>query len=301
MASITDSTWRQYEKVIHLWWNFCQEKSLSMYEPDSTNVIEFFTQQEEKVKFYSTLNTYRAAISMLMSNRLGNDPDISRFFRGVANKKPVRARYTHTWDPSTVLDHLATWMPNEELNLEKLTKKLVTLLALSTAQRAQTLFAIRLANITTTDGLVKIHVTDRLKTSRHLKAQPVLDIPFFTEQISICPASTLQAYLEKTAQLRPSGDDRLFITFKKPYHAATTQSISRWIKATLEECGIDVTLFSGHSTRHASTSAAVRRGISIEAIKRTAGWSKNSEAFAKFYNRPLLKEDSFSAAILKKH
>ena len=87
MALTTDSTWRQYEKAIHLWWNFCQERSLSLYEPDSANAIEFFTQQDGKVKSYSTLNMYRAARTILMSNRLGNDSDISRLFRGVAKPR----------------------------------------------------------------------------------------------------------------------------------------------------------------------------------------------------------------------
>ena len=175
MASITDRTWRQYDKAIHLWWKFCQERSLPLYEPESANAIEFFSQQKEKVKMYSTLNIYRAVISILMSNRRGKDSDVSRFFRGVANKTPVRSRYTHSWDLSTLLDHLATWMPNEELTLAKLTKKLVTLLAIRTAQRAETLIAIRLADIMTIEDLIKIHIADMLKTSRHLKEQPVLN------------------------------------------------------------------------------------------------------------------------------
>ena len=147
MASITDGTWRQYEKPIRLWWGFCQQRGIPLYEPHNTDVIEFFTVEQEEVNTYSTLNIYRAAISILMLNKLGKDPDLSRFFRGVAKKKPTKAKYTHTWDPNTVLEHLATWTPNEELSLEKLTKKLVTLLALSTAQRVQTLFSIKKSNI----------------------------------------------------------------------------------------------------------------------------------------------------------
>ena len=164
-------------------------------------------------------------------------------------------------------------MPNDDLNLEKLTKKLVTLLALSTAQRAQTLFAIPLANIMTIESLKNPHH----RQAKNLKAGTSKNKQYSKSYSS----ENRQVY----AQLRPLGEDRLFITFKKPYQAATTQSISQWIKPTLGECGSHVTFFSEHSTRHASTSAVVRRGMSIKAIKRTEDRSKNSQAFAKFYNR----------------
>lgn len=300
MASITDGTWKQYEKPIHLWWTFCQEKGISVYDPDSSEVIEFFSQQSKKVNTYSTINIYRSAISILMSNKLGKDPDISRLFRGISNIKPTKAKYTYTWDPNKVLDHLATWGPNESLSLEKLTKKVAMLLALSTAQRVQTLFSIKTQNVRVLEDRIKIIITDRTKTSRYQKEQPILDIPVFTERIDICPATALQEYLKKTSQFRPEGEERMFITFKKPFHAATAQSISRWIKKTMEVSGIDVSTFSGHSTRHASTSAAARRGVNIESIRKAAGWSRNSTVFANFYNRPLLEEDEFAEAIFKK-
>lgn len=67
----------------------------------------------------------------------------------------------------------------------------------------------------------------------------------------------------------------------------------------MEESGIDVSTFPGHSMRHASTSAAARRRVNIESIRKAAGWSKNSDAFANFYNRPLLEEDGCAETIIK--
>ncbi|CAG5009444.1 unnamed protein product [Parnassius apollo] len=45
-----------------------------------------------------------------------------------------------------------------------------------------------------------------------------------------------------------------------------------------------------HSTRHAATSAANRADLNLDLIRKTAGWSNNSETFARFYNRPLLDD-----------
>lgn len=90
----------------------------------------------------------------------------------------------------------------------------------------------------------------------------------------------------------------LFITHKKPHQKATAQTISRWIKNTLSLAGISTNNFKAHSTRHASTSAALRRGVSVEMVKKITCWSNGSLTFFKFYNRPLYNDDHFAESIL---
>lgn len=97
----------------------------------------------------------------------------------------------------------------------------------------------------------------------------------------------LQFYMEKTKAFLPERP-ALFLTLKKPIHNASSQTISRWIKLTLSEGGIDISIFTSHSTRHAGSSAAFRAGVNIDEIRKSAGWSQNSSTFAKFYNRPLV-------------
>lgn len=60
---------------------------------------------------------------------------------------------------------------------------------------------------------------------------------------------------------------------------------------------VDTNIFAPHSVRHASTSKAARIGISLDIIRRSAGWSQNSQCFAKFYNRPLYKGYDFAKAV----
>lgn len=56
--------------------------------------------------------------------------------------------------------------------------------------------------------------------------------------------------------------------------------------------------YSSHSTRHAATSTALAKGIDLSIIKSTAGWSKESQVFAKFYNRPIESDRSdFATAV----
>nr|CAH7767173.1 unnamed protein product [Callosobruchus chinensis] len=97
--------------------------------------------------------------------------------------------------------------------------------------------------------------------------QPCLHIPFFSENKGTCPASTLLKYIDATKGLRQN-DDYLFLTYAGKHHRATKQTISRWVKCTLKEAGVDTSLFHPHSTRDSAVSAAKRAGVSIEEICR---------------------------------
>lgn len=85
----------------------------------------------------------------------------------------------------------------------------------------------------------------------------------------------------------------------KPYGAASSQTISHWIKALLSKAGIDTSQFTAYSTRHAAVSTAHKRGVDIATIRRSAGWAPGSQTFFKFYNRPIqTSNDQFARAIL---
>ena len=297
LSSIQTGIQKQYEKAIHLWWDFCQHKRLSPFEISTRRVTEFFTDPKVGKKSYSTLNIYRSAISLLSLNDLGKDPALLRFFKGLSVQKPQKPKYDSIWDPQPVLEFAGKLYLNQDISLEQLTKKLVILLALATAQRVQTLSKIFVDNIIHSDNQIQIKIPDRIKTSAR-NQKPLLNIPFFKDQPNLCVAQTLQVYIERTKSLRQE-TMQLFITHKKPYHAASSQTISRWIKNTLEASGIDTEIFSAHSTRHASTSAAARNGINIENIRKTAGWTENSRVFARFYNRPINTAENFTAAVIR--
>lgn len=297
ISSLTPSTLKQYNKPLVLWWKFCREKSIDINEASTPQILEFLSTTFKNLNSYGTLNSYRSAISLVISRDIGNDPEIRRFCKGAAVEKPQKPKYNFTWDTSPVLSYLSKLYPNEDISLEELSKKLVTILALITAQRVQTLSKIRLENIKFV-GREKaiIFISDRIKTSGRNPIQPTLEIPKFPENQNLCALSTLQNYISRTKQIR-GHSDYLILTIKKPHHSAQSQTISRWIKDVLKESGIDTSIFSAHSTRHASTSAAERKGINLDIIRKTAGWTENSNVFARFYNRPIISS-TFASSII---
>lgn len=281
------------------WWKHCSENAISPYTFNLTHYLDFLTNIHNNGASYSTLNSYRSALSLILPIKENDENLVKRFFKGLLSLKPPKPKYNVTWDPYPVLKFLERYFPLEELPLEKLTLKLVTLMALTTAHRVQTISKISLNNINQYKDRIEIKISEKIKTSGKNKLQPVLTLPFFKDKIKICVATTLLHYIKVTKSLRKNNENSLFLTFKKPHHPATSQTLSRWIKSVLKLSGIDTDTFSAHSTRHAATSAAFRSGIHIDTIKNTAGWTKNSNVFNLFYNKPLTPDrGEFARAIV---
>lgn len=269
-----------------------------MYNPTVQDLLNFFTKLYDSSAQYGTLNSCKSALSLILGQTLTSDDRIKRFYKGVFRLRPPLPKYHTTWDTSVVLNSLANWYPNENLSLEELSKKLATLLALTTAHRVQTISKINILNIKFLIDQVNIMIPDLLKTSRPGALQPVLNLPVFKEKPQICPVTTLRSYLLKTQSLRTCNN--LFISTKKPHKPITSQTLSKWIKLTLGSCGIDTSIFTAHSTRHATTSKAHQLGVNLNLIRQTAGWSGSSQTFGKFYNRIIQDSNvnSFAKSIL---
>ncbi|VEN36023.1 unnamed protein product [Callosobruchus maculatus] len=297
MSSITERTLKQYNTGLKLWWEFCQTRKRDPFSVEVSNVLEFLTHQFYRGVSYSSLNSYRAAIAQIAGPDLSQDYRLQRFFKGVYMLRPSSPKYGNTWDPAIVLNHLRNKC-NSDVSLEILTQKCVTLLALASGQRLQTLSLIDIRNIHHIDNRIDIHISARIKTSGRNRLQPSLQLPYFEKDPNLCVARTLLAYLKRTEAIRGSITS-LFLTIRKPYKKASTQTLGRWVKDILAKSGIDTKKFTAHSTRHAATSAAARKGLNFDTIRLAAGWSKNSKMFAEVYNRPLVVEnETFAETIL---
>lgn len=297
MASLADSSIRQYSRPLRSWWEFCVKHGYNAFEPLQDQVLEFLAEELTCVGSYSMLNTTRSAISLISINKIGDSALVKRFCKGVGKLKPPRPRYDHVWDPGPVIEKMKTLYPHDNLSLETLTKKLLILLALGSGQRCQTLSLLRISQIDSDGENLTIRVPDRIKTSGPGRAQPLLCFKKFKGHKELCIYRVLYDYIQRTENLRSEDCDFLFIALKKPHNAVCAQTIGRWIRATLVECGIDKA-FGAHSTRHASTSSAAEKGVTVDIINRAAGWSGDSRTFARFYNRPIVDRNKFSSVIL---
>lgn len=254
---------------------------------------------------YSSLNTARSAISNLCLNPamdpaqvpVGKHFLICRYLKGVFNQRKPTPKYRTTWPVDVVLDYLFKLWPLQSLSLKQLTLKLVTLIALCTGQRCQTLtfLDISLDYMTRTDDSYVFALTDHVKQNK--PGYVFSNVCLYKYSVKeLCVYETLDCYLSVTEKLRNS--TMLLVSLIKPHGAVTASTIGRWIKTALGEAGIDTSTFSAHSTRSASTSKA-STSVSVDTILATAGWKEES-TFRKYYNRPVPVSNQMSTAVLNR-
>lgn len=300
MAATSKSTTSQYNMYFERWITFASCKNLSVWAPCIQDVILFLTSMFESGLSYSSINSAKSALSSMLGKCedccIGQHPLIIKFMKGVSKLRPPSARYEVTWDANKVLLLFKNWGTDSDLSLHFLSLKLLGLLALITAQRVQTLAAIQITDIVWEEP-VQVVVRANLKCSSLRKPNVVLVLPSYAEDKTLCVVASLKAYLARTRLIR--GDEQqLLISYQRPHKRVTSQSISRWLTQVLEMAGIDTKVYHGHSFRHASSSKAVRSGLSIDTILQRVGWSPQSRTFARFYNKPLDKRVDFCLSVL---
>jgi len=132
LASLADSTVKQYTKPLQDWWYFCHSFSVPLFSPDPAQFLDFLARQMEQSNSYSVINNTRSAVSLITQNEIGIHPLIKRFCKGVGNLKPPRPRYNYIWDPAGDYETLDSVSIYDSFSLEVVSKKFAFLLALGT-------------------------------------------------------------------------------------------------------------------------------------------------------------------------
>ena len=282
------------------WVHFCSEQQIDAIYPSLNEILTFLTHLSSSNLGYSSINSAKSMLSSLFSllykRDIGTEPLIRHFMKGIFNMKPSLPRYVNTWDVQTVITYLDS-LNTLEVSLKLLSVKLTTVLALTTGQRCQTLWAIQVNDIEISKEFMKVRISKLLKQSKVNNHLREMYFEPFVKNSNICVIQCMKTYLAKTQELRKiSSAENLFIITQKPYNSATKSTISRRIKLALKWADIDIKTFSTHSTRSASTSAVLGKNP-IDTILKTAGWSKDS-TFRMFYNRPVSNSSEFSHAVL---
>lgn len=113
-------------------------------------------------------------MALILPDKIGENPILKRFLKGISNIRPTTPRYNFAWDTEPVLNFLATLVPLESLSFRILASKLATLLLLITGQRMQTIHLITLDNIIETSSGFQILITGKIKTSGVNSTNPCL-------------------------------------------------------------------------------------------------------------------------------
>lgn len=284
-----EGTRKSYRCYIIQWMMYCDFHNFDPYEPSIRNVTNFLRLLFQEGASYSTINIARCALSAVLDTNsretIGSDPMVSLVLRGCGNLRPPEPKYDSTWDVSKVFKLFNTWGRNSKLPLLKLSKKLTMLLLLCTAQRGQTIWRFHLSGLRFTEYGARFNMKHQLKQNK--PGEPLCTIKIFAydSNSEICPISCLREYIRRTSKLR-NGHDQLLLKSLRPHGPISRNTVASWTKKVLREAGIDTSRFAPHSTRAASTSAALASGININTLMAQASW-KRANTFAKHYNKPI--------------
>lgn len=101
-----------------------------------------------------------------------------------------------------------------------------------------------------TDTTATFRIQTLLKQTRpgyHLSS---VSFSNYQEDRKMCIIEHLKQYIKETADLRNS--DQLIISNQNLHAAVSSDTIARWIRTVLLQSGVDMSVYSAHSTRAAS-------------------------------------------------
>lgn len=278
-----EGTKKQYSSAWKKWSLWCCLRNCDSIRPLETDLVAYLLYLKNIKKSYSVISSHKSTIFETLKIVNPSFPTTSnliyRFMKGLKVEIPPKPRYSSTWDVGQVLDLISKWTQIETLSLKLLTYKLVSLLALSTAARSQTLKALRVDQVIINEDKIIFNCGDKLKNSKPGK-DFLLELKTFVKP-ELCPVRTVLCYLNRTEKLRK--DEQLLISFVN-YKAVSTSTIARWLKSVLILANVDISIFKAHSFRSASSSAAAHAGCKISDILKTASWS-SAKTFNTFYLR----------------
>ena len=288
------SSWRTksnktYDSHFKKWVCWCTERGSDPVSGPVSDVANFLADLHGEGYQSSSLNVFRSAISSIHDKvdgvEVGKHPIISRLLKGAFHLRPPLPRYSSTWSVDVVLQYLKGLGPTATLSLKSLTHKLVMLLALTRPSRSADLASLNLDRRRFSPEGVAFLPSRLAKQSR--QGRPLVEyfFPSFPHDPDLCPVRTLRQYELITSPLRGSSNRALFLAMVKPHLPVASCTIARWLKKVLEDAGIDVSIFSAHSVRGASSSAAALAGVTTNVILEAADWSTES-VFRRFYYKP---------------
>ena len=236
---------------------------------------------------YSTISSVKSVLFTLIHipgiTKIAEHPLVKRLMTGIFNSRPTLPRYNFTWDTSIVINFLKR-LDYDNLSHKLLSYKVAALLTILSGQRVSTVHKFRLSQLHITKDIAIFTIPSLLKHTKPGRVNLPVTFHKYPYDDLLCPVMLLNKYISYRESLSLGDTDELIITFGKPYHPASKDTIARWIKDLMRISGVDTDIFKPHSCRSASTSKAHISGVSIDNILKCGQWSSDS-TFYKFYCR----------------
>ena len=297
-VNIICHSWRggtrsQYDSAIRGWRKFCLGGKINPSCPSIEEILAYLTHMYESGMQYNTIASTKSALANVITipgiPSLSEHPLLQRFLKGVYNLRPPNPRYSVIWDTTVVIEYLAS-LPTDNMSTKLSLYKTVMLLTLLSGQRVSTLYNFRIDEMQLRMNEILFNVTALLKHDRVSRKKEPIIFHAYPHDKKLCPVTLIKQYMLVRDALVPSTEKAFFVTHGKPYHAATKDTLARWVKNTMSLSGVDTAVFRPHNCRSASSSTAKNAGAQLHTILHSGQWATES-TFYKFYQRQIIWND----------
>ena len=302
LGSWRDGTKSQYQSLARKWFEFCHQHQCDCVSPSLPLALQFLSDLFNAGLSYSSINTARSMLSSLLcleNNHIsfGQIPIVKRFLKGVFELRPSFPKYTTTWSISTVFTFIRK-SPLSKLTLKELSYRIAFLLALLSGQRCQTLSKLSIDNMLISEEKITFVILEKLKHTRINSHQKPIEFLSYPNDSNLCIVTHLNKYLDMTRGLRGDSSKQLLISFIKPHKPISCDTISHWVKNFMALAGIDISIYTSHSTRGTSASHLASKNVNIRDIMAATGWS-TEETFQRFYHFEQPDDFNYGDSILR--
>ena len=289
---------------------WCDSRGADPFQAPILVVANFLGRMFKKGLSYSTLCGYRSAISsyhdLVDGVKVGQHPTLIRLLKGVFNLRPPMRSLAPTWDLPSVLKALRL-PPFEHMlstSLKWVTLKTTFLVAICTAGRSSDITKLgftrpHFREEHNPDGIrfVPLRLRKQDRPGHLLKD---IFVPAFREDRKLDPVRAIKLYLRRV-RARRGGLQSLFVTYGAgEVSRPSAQTVAHWITDTINAClvapGVKV---RAHSTRSASTSMALQRGVGVANILRAADWASECTFANHYLKDSRSQEGAFGAEVLR--
>lgn len=282
-SAVAPSTNKSYDSMWKKWLSWCSLQKRNPMEASVEAFANFLSHIFSTYGYASTSlarSTLASAFNIILDKQVSSYETIRRLLRGAHNLDPPKPRYSSTYDIERVFEFIrSNWSDNDSLSFLHLSAKTSFLLAAAALLRSSDLSRISLSSIK--QDFEGVSFTVKSPKERTLIRPHKYVKILINPDSRICPVSTLQAYIKRSATHRTISDS-LFIETKS-FMPTSKDTLARWLSLVLSLSGID-TSYKAHSIRSSAASNMIDKGTPIDHVIALGNWTSRS-VFNKFYNR----------------
>ena len=278
------STQTRYGCFLKVWKKFCSEQLKNSVKVNLRCVTDFFVYCFEDLKWSpSQIAQAKSGLAFLLPcySRLFKHDAVKQLIVGFFQCKLLQPHLRDTvWDSNIVLHALKLYPTYDKLAMAWYSVKLCLLVLLSTMARKHVLPLLDIDHMVFMDDCVCFCLTGLNKQScahskPSLEAQ-TLDLVPYPPDSALCPVKCLIEYLNATKYVCSPTATGIFLSLNAPFNCVKKPTYAGWVKKGLCHAGIDLSVFSLHSTRGSSASTALAEGLSVNNIMARASWASLS-------------------------